>query len=103
MKTILLAAMALGLAGCMTTTPASRGPDEEPLQKMPAGTCDAAPAQVHLGKVATGELGAQILAETTARRLRWGPPDSAWTMDYRDDRVNVRYDREMIITGITCG
>ena len=102
MKTLALPAALLALAGCMTTATAP-APEEEPLRKMPAGTCDAAPVQVHVGKRATGELGAQILAQSTAKTLRWGPPDSVWTMDYRDDRVNVRYDRDMIITTITCG
>ena len=35
--------------------------------------------------------------------LRWGPPNAAWTMDYRQDRVNVRYDERMKIVEITCG
>lgn len=53
--------------------------------------------------MATGETGARILSASKAKTLRWGPPNSAWTMDYRDDRVNVRYDASMVITGITCG
>ena len=48
-------------------------------------------------------MGKAILAESGAEVLRWGPPNSAWTMDYREDRVNVRYDDEMKITEITCG
>ena len=48
-------------------------------------------------------MGAAIMKDTGAQSLRWGPPESAWTMDYRPDRVNVRYDREMKITEITCG
>ena len=41
--------------------------------------------------------------ESGAEVLRWGPPNSAWTMDYRTDRVNVRYDEARQITEITCG
>ena len=48
-------------------------------------------------------MGAAIMKDTGAQTLRWGPPDSVWTMDYRVERVNVRYDREMKITEITCG
>lgn len=65
--------------------------------------CDAAPAQGHVGQLATEAIGAKILMETGARTLRWGPPRSAWTMDYRQDRVNVRYDDAMKILDITCG
>ncbi len=66
-------------------------------------TCDAAPAQAHVGKPASEAVGAAILRESGARTLRWGPPRSAWTMDYRQDRVNVRYDDAMKILDITCG
>lgn len=64
--------------------------------------CDAAPAQRHVGQQATAAIGAAILAASGARTLRWGPPRSAWTMDYRQDRVNVRYDDAMTIIDITC-
>ncbi|ODT01343.1 MAG: hypothetical protein ABS49_01715 [Erythrobacter sp. SCN 62-14] len=72
--------------------------DAEPVQ-----LCDAAPAQYHIGQNVTEAMGAAILRETGARTLRWGPPRSAWTMDYRQDRVNVRYDDEMKIIDVTCG
>ena len=35
--------------------------------------------------------------------LRWAPPRSAMTMDYRQDRVNVMYDDAYKITQVTCG
>lgn len=66
-------------------------------------TCDAQGAQSHLGKRADQAVGAAILKDSGARTLRWGAPDSAWTMDYREDRVNVRYDDRMMILEITCG
>ncbi len=68
-----------------------------------AQLCDAAPAQYHIGQIVTEAMGAAILRETDARTLRWGPPRSAWMMDYRQDRVNVRYDDAMKIIDVTCG
>ncbi|MFN4037995.1 MAG: I78 family peptidase inhibitor [Erythrobacter sp.] len=65
--------------------------------------CNAEPAQYHVGHDATEAMGAAILKDSGARTLRWGPPRSAWTMDYRQDRVNVRYDDAMKIIDITCG
>ncbi len=65
--------------------------------------CDAEPAQYHVGHDATRAMGEAILKDSGARTLRWGPPDAAWTMDYRQDRVNVRYDARMKIVEITCG
>jgi hypothetical protein len=35
--------------------------------------------------------------------LRWGPPDSAMTMDFRADRLTVSYDANMVVTGVKCG
>jgi hypothetical protein len=67
------------------------------------GLCDAGPAQYHVGHDATQAMGAAILKDSGARTLRWGPPRSAWTMDYRQDRVNVRYDDAMKIIDVTCG
>ena len=91
---------AILLGGCATM-------DEQPSEGEPArpdtGICDAAAVQSYVGRQVTDELGAKILAESGARSLRWGPPNSAWTMDYREDRVNVRYDEQMVITSIGCG
>ena len=68
-----------------------------------AMACNAEPAQYHVGLDATQAMGVAILNDSGARTLRWGPPNSAWTMDYRQGRVNVRYDEQMKIVEITCG
>lgn len=98
----ILAATALGalLAGCAAST------EDIASAPAPADTpqlCDAARAQSHVGQPVTQAIGAAILKESGARTFRWGPPRSAWTMDYRQDRVNVRYDDAMKIIDITCG
>ena len=69
----------------------------------PAAVCDAAPAQSHIGHTATAESGAVLLRITGARQLRWAPPGGALTMDFRQDRLTVGYDRNMAITTIACG
>lgn len=106
MRPILPTILALfALAGCNTGSGPSEPVDStpEPIEKPAARVCDAAKVQHHVGHEATQETGAAILKESGAKTLRWGPPDSVWTMDYREDRVNVRYDRSMTITAITCG
>ncbi|HMO68727.1 MAG TPA: I78 family peptidase inhibitor, partial [Novosphingobium sp.] len=40
---------------------------------------------------------------TGARTLRWMPPRTAVTMDYRADRLTVSYDDNRIIERISCG
>jgi hypothetical protein len=95
--------LALPLMACAGSA-APEAPAAPPAQPSPANyICDAAPVQYHIGHDATQGMGAAILKESGARSLRWGPPNSAWTMDYREDRVNVRYDENMKITAITCG
>ena len=99
MRALPAALIVLPLAACSATPPAG---DTLPPPRA-EGSCDAAAAQGHIGHTASQGMGAAILQDSGARTLRWGPPDSAWTMDYRPDRVNVRYDRDMKITAVTCG
>ncbi|MXO51471.1 hypothetical protein GRI42_09170 [Erythrobacter gaetbuli] len=98
MRLIFAAMTALPLAACATTS----GADDLPAARA-EGSCNAAAAQGHIGHTASQGMGAAILKDSGAQSLRWGPPESAWTMDYRPDRVNVRYDRDMKITEVTCG
>ena len=101
MKHAIAAFTAIGLAGCASTSEdAAPGGAGAPPMAMP---CNAAPAQYHIGHDATQAMGTAVLKDSGARTLRWGPPNSAWTMDYREDRVNVRYDAAMKIVEITCG
>jgi hypothetical protein len=48
-------------------------------------------------------VGAQLLAASGARTLRWGAPGMAMTMDFRADRLTVSYDEGMTITSARCG
>jgi hypothetical protein len=103
MKHAIIGLAAIGLAGCVATG-ADLAPDQPSTPPPPeAMMCNAEPAQYHVGHDATQAMGAAVLKDSGARSLRWGPPNSAWTMDYREDRVNVRYDAGMKITEVTCG
>ena len=102
MRNLILAATTLPLAACAGySEPVGTAPGGDLAQE--GGQCDAAPAQYHVGRDVSEQAGAAILEESGARTLRWGAPNSAWTMDYRQDRVNVRYDEARTITEITCG
>ncbi|MDZ4138378.1 MAG: I78 family peptidase inhibitor [Erythrobacter sp.] len=103
MKQAVIGLAAIGLAGCATYG-ADAAPDQATAPAAPEPMmCNAEPAQYHIGHDATQAMGTAILKESGARTLRWGPPRSAWTMDYRQDRVNVQYDDQMKIIAITCG
>ena len=100
MRPLCYAVLPLVLGGCVTVdAPAS----DEPERRAPEASCDASALQEHIGHTASEKSGAILLELSGARTLRWGPPDSAWTMDYRPDRLNVRYDGDMKITAISCG
>jgi len=96
---MMLTPLAVSLAACATTPQEVATAPSAP----EARVCDAAAVQGHLGHDATAAMGAAILTQSGAQTLRWGPPNSAWTMDYRQDRVNVRYDDAMKIIELTCG
>ena len=96
---ICLAVAALATGACATTMEsddAMNGGEE-------MAQCDAAPAQSMIGMKADSAAGAKILALTGAEILRWAPPNSALTMDYRANRVTVSYDEAMVIDRISCG
>lgn len=96
--------LAAGLSACVVNI-GDEAPDRTeavPPPPVPM-VCNAAPAQYHVGHDATQSMGEAILKDSGARTLRWGPPNAAWTMDLRQDRVNVRYDANMKIIDITCG
>jgi hypothetical protein len=95
----LMATAAIMLStGCVTVD----APDATP-REVGSGPCKADAASALIGQTASSETGARALALTGARTLRWGPPRSVWTMDFREDRVNVRYDDAMRITEVSCG
>jgi hypothetical protein len=96
--------VAASLSGCVVNiADDSPGRSEAAAPPPAAMVCNAAQAQHYVGQDATQTIGQAILKDSGARTLRWGPPNGAWTMDYRQDRVNVRYDERMKIVGITCG
>ena len=99
MRILTLSLMAAPLAACATYSDSETPADQPPV----AGECNAQAVRAHIGSTVTAQIGATILEESGAATLRWGPPNSTWTMDYRADRVNVRYDDAMKIIEITCG
>ncbi len=67
------------------------------------GACKAEPGQAFIGQKATAETGAEAAEGDRARRsLRWVPPRTAVTMDFRPDRLTVSYDDDMVIERVSC-
>ena len=86
-----IAVSALALSAC-TTTPYAR-----------SGFCNAQPAQGFVGQRADGGTGLAIRQATGSDEVRWAPPRTAMTMEFKEGRVTVAYDDAMTITAVTCG
>ena len=99
-RTITSLIVILALAGCSAGS-SQQGPDMA--APAPVEECDASNAQEFVGERATQELGQILMERTGAQILRWGPPNSAMTMDYRVERLTVSYDQNMVIEMISCG
>lgn len=100
MHKLLFPAMALMVLGSCAST-ASRS--DEIRVREPVGECDASGVQGNVGERATTRLGTELLAATGAAQLRWVPPRTAVTMDFRPDRLTVSYDDDMLVERISCG
>lgn len=94
-KTVMAAGILVLTTACATTS------DIPPMAG--AGACDAQPLQDLVGQTVTQAVGANAMRMSGAKTLRWIPPNSAVTMDYRQDRLNISYDENSVITDITCG
>jgi len=82
------------LAGCATVPAETGGGGRE---------CANDGLDAFVGRTVSAELGAELLKKSGAKTLRWGPPDSAMTMDFRADRLTVSYDRDNKVTSASCG
>ena len=67
------------------------------------GTCNAEPAQSHVGKPASDANLQAAFKASGAKAMRSIKPGQAVTMDYREDRVNIYQDASGNIERISCG
>jgi hypothetical protein len=94
---------ALSLAGLTGCAGANGSGPQTPPPAMAEGPCRDAGVHRFVGQKASGDVGAQLLAASGAKTLRWGAPGMAMTMDFRPDRLTVSYDEAMMITTVRCG
>ena len=88
-------------AGCASAPPA--GAEASPGPESAAPECDAARAQHLIGRQQSEQVAGEALRLTGARALRWLPPGTMVTMDYRADRLNIDLDAAGKITSLRCG
>ena len=95
---IAFAATTLGACANFAPTPDPAPPPPERIY-----TCNADDLQVLVGEQANDNTGKLALKQSGAKMLRWIPPNSAVTMDFRQDRLNISYDENMRIDRVNCG
>ncbi len=92
-----LAGICTLLTSCTATTVG------DTLATAEAGACRNESLDRFVGRKADEALGQELLKASGAKTLRWGPPGSAMTMDFRPDRLTVSYDEAMTVTRASCG
>lgn len=96
------------VAGCATAPAPSQGspvpPRSVPIHGVtPGHKCQAEGTEKFIGQAGTSETGASIEHATNAAVLRWAPPGTMLTMDFREDRVTVYLGPDRRVTKISCG
>ncbi len=92
-----VALIGLALAGCTQTPP------PQAATVAPTEGCRTQAVADLIGKPLTGTLQADAQRRTGANTVRVLAPDTAATMDYRPDRMNILVDSRGVINGFRCG
>ena len=107
MRKLLLLAPTL-LAACANGAPAEIAdaslPTSTPIHGVtPGHKCRTTGTDRFIGQARTSRTGSAIKHATRAAVLRWAPPGTMLTMDYREDRVTVYLGPDRKITKVNCG
>lgn len=91
--------IALATIGC---TPATGEQDVIGIPPPPTA-CHSERVFEFIGKTRTDAISADVARLSGAKSIRWISPGMAVTMDYREDRLNVKLDEKGVILSFTCG
>ena len=120
-RSVLVATLLLALCACTAPPPTAATPP--PARTPPVSTppvtapvtppvaddgtgavrCDPAPAQWAVGQVASADVVARIRASSHAQVVRVIHPGEMITMDFSDQRVDIRVDADNRVTRVSCG
>jgi hypothetical protein len=82
----------------------STAPAQTPVHgETPGHTCIADGIEQFIGQTRSDKAAKEIKRVSHAAVLRWAPPETMLTMDYRADRVTVWLDTASKITKLRCG
>ena len=101
------AALAFCLGACAPAPPTSGlivPPDDSvPVPSAPGRECSNAGLHRFTGRVATGEVGAEMLRVSGARIIRWAQPGTMMTMEFSPERLTVHLNAGNVIVRAACG
>ena len=97
--------IAIASALLLTVSACATSEDTGPTAPPPMGpaNCNADAVQDLVGQTASQSLAATAMERSGADTLRWIPPNSAVTMDFRAERLNISYDQQLVVADINCG
>lgn len=95
MTRLLAGAVLAAMTACATAA------EEVPVRG--GGKCDSAKAQKLLGRTRSARLGNEALRLSGATALRWIAPGTMVTMDFRENRINLRVDSRNKLVKVDCG
>lgn len=96
--------IAIIAAALLTACAAPEAPAQTPIHgDTPGHKCRTDGTDRFIGKTRSNSIGAAIKRVSNAAVLRWAPPFTMLTMDFRADRVNVYLDKDRKVTKINCG
>lgn len=91
----------LTLAGCATVP--SQAADQPPVHgQTPGHACSNARLQQFVGQARSADLAAQMLQVSGGATIRWVPPGTAVTMEFRSDRLTVFMDAQNRVERLSC-
>jgi len=91
------------LMACTTAVPEGEGQGTDQVPVAGEAACEAAAVQDMVGRQRSDAVGAEAMRRSGAKALRWLEPDSMYTQDYREDRLNIHVDARGRIERLRCG
>lgn len=93
------------LAGCASAPNDVAAPQPPSVEQTAPGTqtCDASAVAHALGEPFNEANASLLQSESGARQVRVLRPDSAATLDYREDRLNIHLGSDDTIEALRCG
>jgi hypothetical protein len=100
MPQLAIAATTMVLAACSMAQPPADSPPQH--GGTPEHQCDPSNIQQFVGKRRSADVEQRMMQVSGAAIVRWVPPGTAITMEFRSDRLTVYLDSSNRVERISC-